>query len=57
LIVRLNNFQNRRRSATVSRQVATGITLTDEQMSKLFTDFGFTFRSILTVPHSEQEAL
>ena len=30
--------------------VATGVTLTDAQMAKLFTDSGFTFRSMLAEP-------
>jgi len=37
--------------------VAEGVTLTDEQMSKLFTDSGFTFRSMLTVPADERKEL
>ncbi len=37
--------------------VAEGVTLTDEQMSKLFTDSGFTFRSMLIVPADEQKEL
>ena len=30
--------------------VASGVTLTDAQMEKLFTDAGFTFRSMLAEP-------
>ncbi len=37
--------------------VAEGVTLTDEQMSKLFTDSGFTFRSMAMVPPDERKAL
>lgn len=37
--------------------VSEGVTLTDEQMSKLFTDSGFTFRSMLIVPVDEQKEL
>jgi len=34
----------------VTVNVAAGVTLTDAQMVKLFTDAGFTFRSMVTVP-------
>jgi mercuric ion binding protein len=34
----------------VTVNVAEGVTLTDAQMAKLFTDAGFTFRSMVTVP-------
>jgi len=34
----------------VTVNVAAGVTLTDEQMVKLFNDSGFTFRSMLVVP-------
>lgn len=34
----------------VTVDVASGVTLTDAQMAKLFTDAGFTYRSMLTVP-------
>ena len=33
----------------VTVNVAAGVTLTDAQMAKLFTDSGFTFRSMVTV--------
>lgn len=34
----------------VTVNVAAGVTLTDTQMTKLFTDAGFTFRSMSAVP-------
>jgi copper chaperone len=34
----------------VTVNVSVGVTLTDAQMAKLFTDAGFTFRSMVTVP-------
>jgi copper chaperone len=34
----------------VTIDVAAGVTITDAQMTKLFTDAGFTFRSMLAVP-------
>jgi copper chaperone len=37
----------------VTVNVAEGVTLTDTQMTKLFTDAGFTFRSMVTVPLDE----
>ena len=37
--------------------VAEGVALTDEQMSKLFNDSGFTFRSMSIVPPDAQKAL
>jgi len=37
----------------VTVNVAAGVTLTDAQMTKLFTDAGFTYRSMLTVPLDE----
>lgn len=37
----------------VTVNVAEGVTLTDSQMAKLFTDAGFTFRSMVTVPLDE----
>lgn len=37
----------------VTVNVAVGVTLTDVQMTKLFTDAGFTFRSMVTVPLDE----
>ena len=40
----------------VTVDVASGVTLTDTQMAKLFTDAGFTFRSMLTVPLDETNA-
>ena len=40
----------------VTVNVAAGVTLTDEQMTKLFTDAGFTYRSMLTVPLDETRA-
>jgi copper chaperone len=40
----------------VTVNVAAGVTLTDSQMAKLFTDAGFTFRSMVTVPLDETKA-
>ena len=40
----------------VTVNVAEGVTLTDAQMAKLFTDAGFTFRSMVTVPLDEKKA-
>ena len=40
----------------VTVNVAAGVTLTDAQMTKLFTDAGFTYRSMLTVPLDETNA-
>jgi copper chaperone len=40
----------------VTVNVAEGVTLTDSQMAKLFTDAGFTFRSMVTVPLDEMKA-
>lgn len=40
----------------VTVNVAAGVTLTDAQMTKLITDAGFTFRSMLTVPLDETKA-
>ena len=37
----------------VTVNVAEGVTLTESQMAKLFTDAGFTFRSLVTVPLDE----
>jgi len=37
----------------VTVDVAAGVTLTDAQMAKLFTDAGFTYRSMLTKPLDE----
>jgi copper chaperone len=37
----------------VTVDVASGVTLTDAQMAKLFTDAGFTYRSMLTLPLDE----
>ena len=34
----------------VTVNVSVGVTLTDAQMAKLFTDAGFTFRSMVTEP-------
>jgi len=34
----------------VTVDVSSGVTLTDEQMTKLFTDAGFTFRSMVMAP-------
>jgi len=36
--------------------VASGVTLTDAQMVKLFTDAGFTFRSMVVEPLDEPKA-
>jgi copper chaperone len=36
--------------------VASGATLTDEQMVKLFTDAGFTFRSMVAEPPGKTKA-
>ena len=36
--------------------VASGVTLTDVQMAKLFTDAGFTFRSMVAEPLDEAKA-
>ena len=38
----------------VTVNVAAGVTLTEEQMSKLFTDSGFTFRSMSMVPQTSK---
>ena len=35
--------------------VTSGVTLTDAQMAKLFTDAGFTFRSMLAEPLDESK--
>jgi len=40
----------------VTVNVAEGVTLTDSQMVKLFTDAGFTFRSMVMVPLDEMNA-
>ncbi len=40
----------------VTVNVAEGVTLTDAQMAKLFTDAGFTFRSMVTVPLVEKKS-
>ena len=40
----------------VTVNVADGVTFTDAQMAKLFTDAGFTFRSMVAVPLDEAEA-
>ena len=40
----------------VTVDVAAGVTLMDAQMAKLFTDAGFTFRSMVTVPLDETQA-
>ena len=40
----------------VTVNVAEGVTLTDAQMAKLFTDAGFTFRSMVALPLDEAEA-
>ncbi len=40
----------------VTVNVVAGVTLTDAQMAKLFTDAGFTFRSMVTVPLDETKA-
>ena len=40
----------------VTVNVAEGVTLTDSQMAKLFTDAGFTFRSMVMVPLDEMKA-
>ncbi len=37
----------------VTVNVAEGVTLSDEQMTKLFNDAGFTFRSMSKVPLAE----
>lgn len=40
----------------VTVNVAAGVTLTDAQMAGLFTDAGFTFRSMLIVPLDDTQA-
>ena len=40
----------------VTVNVAAGVTLTDAQMAKLFTDSGFTFRSMVTEPLDQMKA-
>jgi len=40
----------------VTVDVAAGVTLTEEQMVKLFNDSGFTYRSMLVVPLDETKA-
>ncbi len=40
----------------VTVNVAEGVTLSDVQMTKLFNDAGFTFRSMSTVPLAATEA-
>ncbi len=40
----------------VTVSVAEGVTLSDAQMTKLFNDAGFTFRSMSTVPLAATEA-
>ena len=40
----------------VTVNVAAGVTLTDEQMKNLFTDAGFTFRSMVVAPLDETKA-
>ncbi len=40
----------------VTVNVAEGVTLSDTQMTKLFNDAGFTFRSMSTVPLDETKA-
>ena len=40
----------------VTVSVAAGVTLTDAQMKNLFTDAGFTFRSMVVAPLDETKA-
>ena len=44
------------KNGLVTVNVAEGVTLTDAQMTKLFTDAGFTFRSMSMVPLGETKA-